>query len=78
MIQNIVHPDLRIGASLAFLVARYIARDWVAAKLTGPKWDKLDSEVAQHGWKVVTFTRLIFAFPFNLLNRLKDDKLLRW
>ncbi|MGD0843361.1 MAG: VTT domain-containing protein [Geobacteraceae bacterium] len=57
-----------IGASLAFLVARYAARDWVAAKLTGPKWEKLDSEVARHGWKVVAFTRLIPAFPFNLLN----------
>jgi uncharacterized membrane protein YdjX (TVP38/TMEM64 family)/Fe-S oxidoreductase len=57
-----------IGASLAFLVARYVARDWVAAKLTGPKWEKLDSEVARHGWKVVAFTRLIPAFPFNLLN----------
>jgi uncharacterized membrane protein YdjX (TVP38/TMEM64 family)/Fe-S oxidoreductase len=57
-----------LGASLAFLVARYLARDWVAAKLTGPKWEKLDREVAQHGWKVVAFTRLIPAFPFNLLN----------
>jgi uncharacterized membrane protein YdjX (TVP38/TMEM64 family)/Fe-S oxidoreductase len=57
-----------IGASLAFLVARYAARDWVASKLTGPKWSKLDTEVAQHGWKVVAFTRLIPAFPFNLLN----------
>ena len=57
-----------IGASLAFLVARYVARDWVSARLTGPKWEKLDREVAQHGWKVVAFTRLIPAFPFNLLN----------
>lgn len=57
-----------IGASLAFLVARYVARDWVASKLTSPRWEKLDSEVARHGWKVVAFTRLIPAFPFNLLN----------
>jgi uncharacterized membrane protein YdjX (TVP38/TMEM64 family)/Fe-S oxidoreductase len=57
-----------IGASLAFLTARYVARDWVAAKLSGPRWAKLDSEVEQHGWKVVAFTRLIPAFPFNLLN----------
>jgi uncharacterized membrane protein YdjX (TVP38/TMEM64 family)/Fe-S oxidoreductase len=57
-----------IGASLAFMVARYVARDWVAARLIGPKWKKLDSEVARHGWKVVAFTRLIPAFPFNLLN----------
>jgi uncharacterized membrane protein YdjX (TVP38/TMEM64 family)/Fe-S oxidoreductase len=57
-----------IGASLAFLTARYLARDWVKGKLTGPRWEKLDSEVARHGWKVVAFTRLIPAFPFNLLN----------
>lgn len=57
-----------IGASLAFLVARYVARDWVASKLIGSKWEKLDREVAKHGWKVVAFTRLIPAFPFNLLN----------
>jgi uncharacterized membrane protein YdjX (TVP38/TMEM64 family)/Fe-S oxidoreductase len=57
-----------LGASLAFLAARYLARDWVASKLTGPKWAKLDKEVEQHGWKVVAFTRLIPAFPFNLLN----------
>ncbi|MDD2539777.1 MAG: VTT domain-containing protein [Desulfuromonadaceae bacterium] len=57
-----------IGASLAFLTARYVARDWVSSKLSGPKWEKLDSEVAQHGWKVVAFTRLIPVFPFNLLN----------
>jgi uncharacterized membrane protein YdjX (TVP38/TMEM64 family)/Fe-S oxidoreductase len=57
-----------IGASLAFFVARYLARDWVAAKLTSPRWEKLDSEVARHGWKVVALTRLIPAFPFNLLN----------
>ncbi len=56
------------GASLAFLAARYLARDWVAARLTGSRWQKLDSEVARHGWKVVAFTRLIPAFPFNLLN----------
>lgn len=57
-----------VGASLAFLVARYAARDWVAARLTGPKWQRLDEEVARNGWKVVAFTRLIPAFPFNLLN----------
>lgn len=57
-----------MGASLAFLAARYLARDWVATKLTSPRWNKLDGEVAAHGWKVVAFTRLIPAFPFNLLN----------
>jgi len=53
---------------VAFLVSRYVARDWVEAKLTGSRWRKLDADVEQHGWKVVAFTRLIPLFPFNLLN----------
>jgi uncharacterized membrane protein YdjX (TVP38/TMEM64 family) len=57
-----------IGASLAFLTARYLARDWIEGKLTSPRWRRLDREVETHGWKVVAFTRLIPAFPFNLLN----------
>lgn len=57
-----------IGASLAFLTARYLARDWVEGKLSSPRWRRLDREVETHGWKVVACTRLIPAFPFNLLN----------
>ena len=57
-----------IGACIAFLVARYIARDWVERKLWSPKWRRLDEGVEKHGWKVVAFTRLIPLFPFNLLN----------
>ena len=56
------------GACLAFLVARYAARDWVNEKLRGPGWQRLDQGVERHGWKVVAFTRLIPLFPFNLLN----------
>jgi uncharacterized membrane protein YdjX (TVP38/TMEM64 family) len=57
-----------IGATLAFLVARYLARDWVAAKLAGTKLAVLDDKVGQQGWKVVTLTRLVPLFPYNLLN----------
>jgi uncharacterized membrane protein YdjX (TVP38/TMEM64 family)/Fe-S oxidoreductase len=56
------------GACLAFLIARYLARDWVEAKLRSPRWRRLDGGVERHGWKVVAFTRLIPLFPFNLLN----------
>jgi uncharacterized membrane protein YdjX (TVP38/TMEM64 family)/Fe-S oxidoreductase len=56
------------GACLAFLVSRYVARDWVAGKLRSPRWRSLDEGVEKHGWKVVAFTRLIPLFPFNLLN----------
>lgn len=57
-----------IGACIAFLVARYVARDWVEKKLRGPRWRRLDRAVEDNGWKVVAFTRLIPLFPFNLLN----------
>ena len=56
------------GACLAFLISRYIARDWIDKKLSSPRWRRLDKGVEQHGWKIVAFTRLIPIFPFNLLN----------
>jgi len=56
-----------LGASLAFLVSRYLVRDWVAAKIRGTKLAHLDEKVAQHGWKIVAFTRLI-GVPYILLN----------
>ena len=57
-----------LGACVAFLIARYAARDWVARRLVGSRWNRLDSETAENGWKAVAFTRLIPLFPFNLLN----------
>jgi uncharacterized membrane protein YdjX (TVP38/TMEM64 family) len=57
-----------VGATLALLVARYLARDWVAARIAGTKLATLDDQVARQGWKVVAFTRLIPIFPFFLLN----------
>jgi uncharacterized membrane protein YdjX (TVP38/TMEM64 family)/Fe-S oxidoreductase len=56
------------GASLAFLISRYVARDWIEARLTGPRWRQLDRSVEKNGWKIVAFTRLVPLFPFNLLN----------
>jgi uncharacterized membrane protein YdjX (TVP38/TMEM64 family) len=56
------------GACIAFLVARYLGREWVANKLQGTNLGKLDDEVERQGWKIVAFTRLIPLFPFNLLN----------
>ncbi len=56
------------GACVAFLVSRYLAREWVEGQLRSPRWRRLDQGVEKHGWKVVAFTRLIPLFPFNLLN----------
>jgi uncharacterized membrane protein YdjX (TVP38/TMEM64 family) len=56
-----------IGASLAFLIARYVASGWVADK-TGGRLKQLINGVEGEGWRFVAFTRLVPLFPFNLLN----------
>jgi len=57
------------GATAAFLVGRYLARDWVARKIeANPKFSAVDEAVGQEGWKIVGLTRLSPVFPFNLLN----------
>lgn len=57
-----------LGAGLVFLVARYLARDWVAGKLAGARLASLDEQVARQGWKIVAITRLVPVFSFSLLN----------
>lgn len=56
-----------LGAALAFLVARYLAADWVQRK-TGGRLRQLKEGVEQEGWRFVAFVRLVPLFPFNLLN----------
>lgn len=58
-----------LGASVAFLVGRYLARDKIAHKIAGnPSFSAIDEAVAHQGWKIVGLTRLSPVFPFNLLN----------
>lgn len=56
-----------LGATLAFLIARYLAREWVRQR-TGGILKKLLDGVDAEGWKFVAFVRLVPLFPFNLLN----------
>jgi uncharacterized membrane protein YdjX (TVP38/TMEM64 family) len=56
-----------IGASLAFLVARYFAREQVA-NLLSKRLAAIDEGVKKKGWVFVAITRLIPLFPFNMLN----------
>jgi len=56
-----------LGATLAFLAARYIASDWVARKSAG-RIKQLIAGVEAEGWRFVALTRLVPLFPFNLLN----------
>lgn len=58
-----------IGATAAFLVGRYLARGWVANKISGnQKFAAIDRAVGREGLKIVLLTRLSPIFPFNLLN----------
>ena len=56
-----------IGAMLSFIVARYLASDWVTNK-TGGRMKQLINGVETEGWRFVAFVRLVPLFPFNLLN----------
>jgi len=56
-----------LGATVAFLVARYVAADWVRRKASG-RLDRLITGVEAEGWRFVAFVRLVPLFPFNLTN----------
>lgn len=56
-----------IGATLAFLVARHLAREWVEQRVGG-RLGRLKRGVDAEGWRFVAFVRLVPLFPFNLLN----------
>jgi uncharacterized membrane protein YdjX (TVP38/TMEM64 family) len=58
-----------IGASICFLISRYLARDFILRKFgQNEKFIKLDRLTKEHGVIVVAITRLIPLFPFNVLN----------
>ena len=56
-----------LGATLAFLTARYLASDWVERTISGRLKQIIDG-VESEGWRFVAFVRLAPIFPFNLLN----------
>ncbi len=58
-----------LGATAAFLVGRYLAREAIARKIErNATFATIDRAVADEGWKIVLLTRLSPVFPFTLLN----------
>jgi pyruvate/2-oxoglutarate dehydrogenase complex dihydrolipoamide dehydrogenase (E3) component/uncharacterized membrane protein YdjX (TVP38/TMEM64 family) len=58
-----------LGATAAFLVGRYLAREAIARKIEkNETFATIDRAVADEGWKIVLLTRLSPVFPFTLLN----------
>jgi uncharacterized membrane protein YdjX (TVP38/TMEM64 family) len=83
----VVSPASVAGATLAFLIARYLARDWVARRLKKyPQAATMDRAIEKNGFKVVILLRLQPVLPFNMLNyalgltsiRLRDYMLASW
>ena len=59
------------GAALAFLIARYVARERVRQLIErSPGLAAVDEAIGQQGWKIVALLRLSPAVPFNLQNYL--------
>jgi membrane protein DedA with SNARE-associated domain len=56
-----------IGATIAFLIARYLAAEWVERRVSG-RLQEIKEGVEREGWRFVAFVRLVPVFPFNLLN----------
>lgn len=60
-----------IGAALAFLIARGVARDAVARRLgRSRRFAAIDRAIGEGGWRVVALLRLSPAVPFNVQNYL--------
>lgn len=56
-----------LGATLAFMLSRYIGSEWVQQKAGGILQKLLDGVEAE-GWRFIAFVRLVPLFPFNILN----------
>jgi uncharacterized membrane protein YdjX (TVP38/TMEM64 family) len=58
-----------LGATAAFLIARYLARDWIATRVSrDPRFAAIDRAIAAQGRRIVFLLRLSPVIPFNVLN----------
>ncbi len=67
------------GSTMAFIIGRFFARDWVTQKVEqNPKFKAIDAAVAQNGFRIVLLTRLSPLFPYNLLGYMYGITSVRW
>ncbi|MBT3217949.1 MAG: TVP38/TMEM64 family protein [Proteobacteria bacterium] len=65
----LVSPASVLGASLAFWLARSVARPWISGRVEGDaRFANIDRAVGAEGLKVVFLLRLSPVFPFTFLN----------
>ncbi|MFQ5449430.1 MAG: TVP38/TMEM64 family protein [Nitrospinaceae bacterium] len=63
----IVNVGATLGATLAFLVARFLLRDWVERKY-GDKLKPFNEGFSKNALNYLLFLRLVPLFPFFLIN----------
>ncbi|MCH8931926.1 MAG: TVP38/TMEM64 family protein [Nitrospinae bacterium] len=63
----VVNVGATIGAMLAFLVARFLLRDWVEKKF-GAKLKPFNDGFSKNAINYILFLRLVPLFPFFLVN----------
>jgi uncharacterized membrane protein YdjX (TVP38/TMEM64 family) len=65
----LAYVSIAVASALAFLGARYLARDRIRGFLSRrEKYRKLDRAVRRDGWLIVVLLRLSPVVPFNLQN----------
>jgi uncharacterized membrane protein YdjX (TVP38/TMEM64 family) len=65
----LVSPVSVLAATLAFVLGRSVAREWVARRMHAhPRFTAVDRAIGESGFKIVFLLRLSPIFPFNLLN----------
>lgn len=83
----LVSPTSVAAATISFLLARSVARDWVGRKVArDPRFEAIDAAVGESGFKIVALLRLSPVLPFGLLNyalgltrvRLRDYVISSW
>jgi len=62
-----VNIGATIGATLAFLVARYLFHDVIQSKF-GSRLETINKELETRGFNYLLFLRLVPVFPFFLIN----------
>ena len=65
-VYNVLASNL--GASLAFVAARFLGRDFIEGLLKNGKLADFDKEIQRSGFKTIFRLRLIPVVPFNGLN----------
>ena len=65
----IVSISSTLGALSAFLIGRYVGREWITNKFSqSSMFVRINQGLKNQGWKMIAITRLIPIFPFNAQN----------